>query len=610
MKNASKAKSSKGKKPSYETFDEINGTHPLQEKTLNSHVLYPARIREGGNVSVFNFALAKEIGLIPEDHPEVLDSKLEKKILETFGIIIINEYDQINDIKFDEKTIKPHKYMATRYLQLQHPNKQGKTSGDGRSVWNGQYKGNGKVWDISSCGTGATCLSPATHTQNKFFQSGDPSISYGCGYAEVEEGYASLFFSEVLNKNNLKTERVLAVLQFEKNYGITVRVHENLLRPSHMFNHLKQGNHEALKAMVDFYIDRQVQNKEWKNVPKSGKARYEYFAQKQCEVFAKTAANFEDEYIFCWMDWDGDNILMDGGIIDYGSVRQFGLFHSEYRFDDVDRFSTNIIEQKQKARYTVQTFIQLVDFINTKKRKTVGKFNKDKLLNEFEDIFQEQKNINLLKKIGFSKKHREAIYPKYKKEVEKFRKVFSYFERSKSIVGLEEVNDGINWNAIFCMRDILRELPQLYLSRALEDIKHEEFIEIIKSNYALTEDLELSSYRKSQINKFQRIYKELVSLCAKELGMNEDRVILEIMMRSSVINKFDRVTGDSITTIVDLIMKNKKSLTPDKMHQLLKNFVDYQNLNPESKFNQKRSPNRSKMIKDIYKIVSDYREGL
>ena len=96
--------------------------------------------------------MAKDMGLIPKDHAAEMNPILETKILETFGIIIINEYDQINNRKFPEEDIKPNKYMATRYLQLQHPNKQGKTSGDGRSIWNGCIKHQGKTWDVSSCG--------------------------------------------------------------------------------------------------------------------------------------------------------------------------------------------------------------------------------------------------------------------------------------------------------------------------------------------------------------------------------------------------------------------------------------------------------------------------
>ena len=173
----------------YNKFNQIDGTHPLQDSCPNSYITYSARKRKGGDVAFFNFDLAKEMGLIPKNHPEELTAELKKKVLDTFALVIINEYDVINDIQFDEEDILLGKYMATRYLQLQHPNKLGKTSGDGRSIWNGRVENQKRSWDISSCGTGATSLSPATHLQNKYFQTGDPTISYGCGYSEIDEGF-------------------------------------------------------------------------------------------------------------------------------------------------------------------------------------------------------------------------------------------------------------------------------------------------------------------------------------------------------------------------------------------------------------------------------------
>jgi len=35
------------------------------------------------------------------------------------------------------------------------------------------------------------------------------------------------------------------------------------------------------------------------------------------------AAVLEEEYIFNWLAWDGDNLLASGAILDYGSIRQF-----------------------------------------------------------------------------------------------------------------------------------------------------------------------------------------------------------------------------------------------------------------------------------------------
>ena len=141
----------------------------------------------------------------------------------------------------------------------------------------------------------------------------------------------------------------------------------NLLRPSHFFAQLKQSNYDELKQLVDYYIDRQISNKTWKLTSKEN--RYDRFLSEMTYTFADIAAKFEIFYIFCWMDWDGDNILADGGIIDFGSVRQFGLYYHEYRFDDDDRWSTSIKEQKLKSKYTVQTFAQIVDYLKTSSKK-------------------------------------------------------------------------------------------------------------------------------------------------------------------------------------------------------------------------------------------------
>ena len=307
----------------YDRFSQIDGSHPYQENAPGSYVLYKARYRPGGKVAFFNFNLAKEMGLISQDHPHEMNAQLEKKLLETFSLMIVNEYDIIHKTPIKKEWVKPNHYMATRYLQLQHPSKNGLTSGDGRSIWNGVVNYRGKTWDVSSCGTGATCLSPATAHNKVFYKSGDPSISYGCGYAETLDGVTAAIMSEVFHNNGIATERSLCVIEYNKNYSVNIRASHNLLRPSHMFLHLKQRQYDRLKAVVDFYIDREQGNGNFPTF-RSSKKRYEYLLTKMTDTFARISALFESEYIFCWLDWDGDNILMDGGIIDYGSVRQFG----------------------------------------------------------------------------------------------------------------------------------------------------------------------------------------------------------------------------------------------------------------------------------------------
>src|SRR5690554_4170357 len=101
----------------YSGFEQIDGSHEFKKLLPDCVVEYGARLREGAQVVYFNFALAKEMGLLDEEHPNKLNKELEKKLIQTFGIVIINEYDIENNIQFDPKTVLDRKYMATRYLQ-------------------------------------------------------------------------------------------------------------------------------------------------------------------------------------------------------------------------------------------------------------------------------------------------------------------------------------------------------------------------------------------------------------------------------------------------------------------------------------------------------------
>lgn len=596
----------------YGQFAKINGEHPFK-KIPEGYVEYQARQKKGGKVAFFNFALAREMGLIDKNHPNELNPELEKEILKTFSIVIINEYDIINQIQFPENEILPETYMATRYLQLQHPNKIGLTSGDGRTVWNGSIKHQGTTWDISSCGTGATKLSPACNNNKKFYQTGDPSISYGCGLSELDEGLETLFFSEVLHRNGLKTERILAILEYEKGLAINVRANPNLMRPSHFFSHLKQGNYAALKKVTDYYIDREISNKKWKGSFKNDQEKYQFLAKQVALTFSETSAKFEDEYIFCWMDWDGDNILMDGAIIDYGSIRQFGLFHDEYRFDDVERFSTTIVEQRLKARYIAQCFAQIADFLIYKKKRPLSFFKNHQLLALFDKNFIECKHRNLLYKIGLKENQLNYLMNNHLPTVKSFKKAFNFFERAKANKGMHKVSDGINHDAIFCMRDILRELPQLYLTRGSK-ITPPEFIEIIKSSYAKKNDLHLDKERHKHIEEFQSNYLRMLTFLEKEFKLEHNQLLLEITMRSSIINKYDRVTGDSITWVVDKVKKHKPHFKPEEIFQLAQEFTAYQTLDPDqksAKATSRQDPKEhQKFMRDLFSIVREFREGL
>ncbi len=591
----------------------INGEHSLQS-IQGACVEYAARYRPNAKIAYFNFELAKEMGLIAADHPEHLTPGLQTALIDTFSIQIINEHDIIHNRKFDPKDIKPNRYMATRYLQLQHPNRLGLTSGDGRSLWNGQTTYRGKTWDVSSCGTGATCLSPATAINKKFFRTGDPSISYGCGYSDLEDGIGNAVFSEILHKNGIATERTLLVLEYPNKLSINVRAGLNLLRPSHFFVHLKQENLVRLRGVVDLFIDRQLNNRTWP-VLRGKENRYDALLTHATRTFAEMAARFESEYIFCWLDWDGDNILADGGIIDYGSIRQLGLYHHEYRYDDGDRWSTKLTEQKIKARDIVQTFAQMVDYLKTGRKKNLRRFKHCQAVKSFDRIFQNARLHFFLKRVGFTDEQAAALQKRHTTEVKKLYKHFTYFEETVNGRQATRTADGITRDAVFSMRDLLRDLPALYMEHAAP-IANERFLELMRSSYTRRRHLKLTANKKRHIRGFQAKYRRLVLLAGRTTHTPEHNVLAIIAQRASLINRQERVTGDAMSHVQDRLLRNRKRLTFKQMQSVISEFINNQILDPDRPKNRRfiriasPSPNTSKLSDKLQDIVKACREGL
>lgn len=598
----------------YTKIRQIDGTHPFKEQVPHGYVEYQARSRKNGHVTYFNFPLAKEMGLIPKTHPDELTNELRQALLDTFAIVIINEYDITHNTRIDPSTIKPNRYMATRYLQLQHPDRRGLTSGDGRSLWNGCTQDRqGRTWDITSCGTGATCLSPATAKSGKFFKTGDPKVSYGCGYSSVDEGIIDLLMSEIFTANGIATERVLCVIEFPGNYAIKVRAGLNLLRPSHFFNHLKQGQLQRLKNVADYYIDREIRNQSWGTIP-NAMSRYDFLLNHMSDTFARISALFESEYIFCWLDWDGDNILANGGIIDFGSIRQFGLYHHEYRFDDVERWSTNIKEQRLKARLIIQTFAQAIHYIKTGQRLPLAKFRRHASVRQFDQGYEKYKEEFLLRRMGFTASVSQQLLAHRRSRVQAFGKLFQKFEQAKTKRGPVRTADGKTWNVVYSMRDLLRLLPEA-LSQAKSTIDPREFIEFMKSKYADRHATKVTGHKRRDILLFQKLYRQLMMDAAKLTNQSPEQMWRQIIQRSQLLNRYERITGDAICIVTEKMMRHRKQLSTRDFMRLLHGFIHQQILNPDWRVTDQKLINIkasqiSEYLSNAHEIVKELREGL
>ena len=596
----------------YPRFRRLDGRHPLQRLAPRATVCYRARRRRDGEVAYFNFALAKEMGLLPERHPERLNAALARAILETFALAIINEYDQRRGTRFPRRDLMPHPYMATRYLQLQHPDRSGRTSGDGRSIWNGTLRHRGVTWDVSSCGTGVTKLCPATAHTGRFYKSGSRVVSYGCGTAALAEGLAAALLSETFHRNGIATERVLAVIALPGGFAINVRAGRNLLRPSHFLVHSKQNDLATLRGVADSFISRQIGNRSWPRLPGEA-ARYRHLAEEAARTFARIAATFESEYVFCWLAWDGDNILADGGIVDYGSVRQFGLYHREYRFDDVDRLSTTLPEQRRQARAIVQNFAQIRDYLIRGRKAPLASYAHDPVLRRFDAEFESVSRRLLLRRIGLPGALAQRLLARRRGLVERFRRAHAYFERARSARGSQMVPDGLSWNAVYSSRDLLRELPCRYRAAAVP-IPAEELLAIAASSYASRADRILTPQRRRMAGELQRAYLALLAAAARAGRLPLATLLDRVARRSAVINRGDRITGDAVEYAAARLIRSRRSLGQDALHAVIEGLVGHQDRRVSAARNgsapRPESPAAQRVLGALLEVVSEYRHGL
>jgi uncharacterized protein YdiU (UPF0061 family) len=553
------------------------------------------------------------MGLIPANHPHTLTEDLKHQLIKTFSLQIINEYDELTKRRIDPNTIKPNKYMASRYLQLQHSDKRGKTSGDGRGIWNGIVEHKGKVWDVSSRGTGVTCLAPGAVQANRPLKTGAGTFGYGCGQAEIDELYGAAILAEMMHLQGISTERVLCIVDLGRGYGIGVRAAPNLLRPAHLFMYLKQNRIGDLKRGVDYFIDRQIQNGSWKARVR-GPSKYDDLAETICQSFAEFTAKLDIDYIFAWLDWDGDNVLADAGIIDYGSVRQFGLRHDQYRYDDVERFSTNLNEQRLKARLMVQVFVQMADYLKTGKKKPLKTFAKHPTVMRFNQQFTQSRAHRLLYRIGFNQAQRENIL-KVPGLFEQFDKEYSYFEKAKISGSVEKVADGVNHPALFNMRSILRALPEFYMKNGIDHQMSEgEFYKTLLSSFARQADASRRPKHTRHIQNFQKLYKQMILVSAGTQKIPQ--MLKSFSERAQALNREDRVTGNALIQIViEIINQVKKGMDHSQVQALIDQLVfSYLGI-PEvqlSRFYEQKP--RLIVRPDVYSklmnLVSEHREDI
>ena len=129
------------------------------------------------------------------------------------------------------------------------------------------------------------------------------------------------------------------------------------------------------------------------------------------------------------------------------------------------------------------------------------------------------------------------------------------------------------------MRDLLRELPLFFLTHGRSPTD-EEFIEIVASSYATPVDLKITKERMKKIDEFIHSYADLLMTVARQHHKSFEEVLRLIVMRSSVINRPDRITGESVILIGEEVFESRKQFSQEQIHRILRHFLETQSLLP------------------------------
>jgi hypothetical protein len=273
-------------------------------------------------------------------------------------------------------------------------------------------------------------------------------------------------------------------------------------------------------------------------------------------------------------------MLAHGAILDYGSIRQFAAKHDKYRYDDVDRFSSTLTEQRFWARELVKVFAQTVHFIRTGKKLNLREFKNARCLKDFDEAFESEREWRTLWRLGFSREQIEKLQKSGKSEIGDLRRALSFFETQKIARGMEKLSDGVTHSPVFLIRNLLRKLPAYYVNECGSKfgamMEPDEFCRVMAASYASRRDMRLTAARETLAKNFQKCYQRLIAAAGPY-----DQVLKQMAERSAVINFEHRITGNAMIGISARIMEMKEKVGKNDLQAVIDRFVQSQVLNPE-----------------------------
>jgi hypothetical protein len=278
--------------------------------------------------------------------------------------------------------------------------------------------------------------------------------------------------------------------------------------------------------------------------------------------------------------------------------------------------STSIPEQRRKARQIVQRFVQIRELLLHGRAPALDSLRRDEDLLLFDQEFETHRRRLFLRQLGLAKRDIEAALREEPGWMDGLMRLHRRLERRRSSRGEQRVPDGLTWNAVYCMRDVLRELPAKLLAQEApgsERISPEAFYRIALSNYASRADRGASPYRKRIALDYQRHYLQAIRWLAQRRRCRPQTALSAIRAAAEARNPQARMTGDGLTHATRRLTGNRKRLAPEEAYRLVQAFADFQEREPTggppSPLDDER-PLVRRIHRDLLALAEEYREGL
>jgi len=117
------------------------------------------------------------------------------------------------------------------------------------------------------------------------------------------------------------------------------------------------------------------------------------------------------------------------------------------------------------------------------------------------------------------------------------------------------------------------------------------------------------------VSAFQNRYLDLLEAVAMGAGRSLQNLLGEVAHRAGVINRFDRVTGDSLAHGATELLRNRKSMSKPPMYRVIRQYTELQSQDPDVGDKSKpasrlRNPDAKRILDTLIELQEQCRHGL